>query len=276
MWPIIHRELCAAMRDPAVRAIRMWVPVAGAAITALFLLVAMADRVTAGRMLLWMLTWGVMAMGLAQGGRLAMSAFAEDREQGTLGLLFLCGLKAHEVFVARVAGQAIVFCQVLLSVAPLLVVPVFLGGVSSDALLGIWSLLPSFLLLVMSIAVFAGLVCREPGEANILCLLLLIGSLGLGPGMHMLRQILVGDGRFAGLAWLGPFKGLTSLPREDWNLPWEELWISVGSTLAMVVLFLVCALWRVGRIWKQEIFNGGADSWGNLGRRQAQPTTLVP
>ena len=68
MWPIIHRELWVAMRDPAVRALRLWVPVIGAGITALFLLVAMADPEMGGRGLHRILVWVLVAMGIVQGG----------------------------------------------------------------------------------------------------------------------------------------------------------------------------------------------------------------
>jgi ABC-type transport system involved in cytochrome c biogenesis permease component len=277
MWPIIHRELWVAMRDPAVRAMRLWVPVVGAAITALFLLVALADPEMGGQRLHGILVWALVAMGVVQGGRLATTAFAEDREQGTLPLLFLCGLKAHEVFAARVTGHAVVFYQALLSVAPFLVVPVFLGGVSADALAATWLVLPALLLLSMAIAVFAGLACREPSESTLLWWLLLLGSLGAGPGVYLVRDFLVGDGGFAGLAWLGPLKGMLALSARGSTFPWIGVGFSVGSTLVAALVFLAAAMWRLRRLWRLQMFSEVVQVPGRPGRgsRVSRPNMLA-
>src|SRR5215472_6711939 len=69
---------------------------------------------------------------------LTADCISVERREGTLGLLFLTGLKGSDVVVAKSIAQALRAITIWLAVVPVLALPFLLGGVSwSETLLSV-------------------------------------------------------------------------------------------------------------------------------------------
>lgn len=181
LLPIIERELRVALRKKRPRRRRL--QVAGVAVsgTLLFLsLAAFAGFRQAGPYLhrLLCLAAGYLVL---QTPRLTAGIFADERREQTLGLLFLSGLGAAEVFASKLMSAALVAFGDLLTLFPMLALPFLLGGVSSQQFLATVCALPSFLLFVLAVCLLASVLTRDDGTAVILTFVLLFVLCGVDP-----------------------------------------------------------------------------------------------
>src|SRR6267142_4649774 len=106
--PIIERELRMALRKQQPVRRRLRVAAAGAGGTLLFFLLAeLAGKRSASRDLHQLLCLAGFYIVL-RAPHLAAGAFSQERREQTLGLLFLSGLSATDVFVSKVFSAAAV------------------------------------------------------------------------------------------------------------------------------------------------------------------------
>src|SRR5258706_6222509 len=126
--PLIERELRVALRKqrPA-RARLKYGALAVFASMALLLEAAMQGTHSAGRDLEQVLClFGLVFVVRAP--RLVAGVLAEERRNETLGLLFLSGLSAGEVFAGKFLSSALVAFTNLLAIFPMLALPFLIGG----------------------------------------------------------------------------------------------------------------------------------------------------
>jgi hypothetical protein len=114
--PIIERELRVALRKQQPVRTRLKVAALSAGGAALFLLFA---ALTGGQGIGRFLDEALCAVGLSfvlQAPHLVAGSLAEERRNQTLGLLFLSGLGAGEVFASKFLSAALIaFTNLLLS-----------------------------------------------------------------------------------------------------------------------------------------------------------------
>src|SRR5436190_23429036 len=102
MWPLIERELRIALRQNAPKH-RWHVAILAAAICVLSLGSAMNSR-KGGQQMFGLLLWFAVYQAVVPVLRSATDCFSQERRSGTLGLLFLAGLKPIEIFVSKLSG----------------------------------------------------------------------------------------------------------------------------------------------------------------------------
>ncbi len=130
MWSIIQREL----REQSRQAASYWLRLLGAVVLlALFWLVWRSDiarSIPNGRgyfvglnRLLFFTIWLV-------GPVLTADCLSREKREGTLGLLFLTPLRAIDVVLGKSFVNALRAFSVLLATAPVLVIPVLMGGLN--------------------------------------------------------------------------------------------------------------------------------------------------
>ena len=232
--------------------------------TLLFLLLATnggAGARLAGRTLhqLLCLVAGYLVL---QTPRLTAGVFAEERRQQTLGLLFLSGLGATEVFASKLFSAALVAFGDLLALFPMLAVPFLIGGVSFELFLATICALPNILLFVLAVCLLASVLTRDDGTAVILTTVLLVVLCGAGP-LFYLAQSQFSPGATPSSAWLllspayGPFLVWRGLGATQVSAFWRN-W---GMTLAWSGLCLGMAAATLKSLWREREDEFGAVGW---------------
>jgi ABC-type transport system involved in multi-copper enzyme maturation permease subunit len=138
------------------------------------------------------------------------SAFADERERGTLDLLLLQGPGPARIVLAKVLA-ALIFSLMLLAVGAPFFAPAWsFGGVQSDQVIALVTILCTTTLFFCAVGVFFGSLLRGSLQAALFAQavahFLLFGTLGL----ELAVVILGGSDIFKPLLWLNPFLALLS------------------------------------------------------------------
>jgi ABC-type transport system involved in multi-copper enzyme maturation permease subunit len=138
------------------------------------------------------------------------SAFAGERERGTLDLLLLQGPGPARIVLGKVLA-ALVFSLLLLAVGVPFFAPAWsFGGVQPDQVIALITILCTATLFFCALGVFFGAVLKGALQAALFAqgaaLFVVFGTLGL----HLAFVILGGNDVFRPLLWLNPFLALLS------------------------------------------------------------------
>lgn len=195
---------------------------------------------------------------------IAASAFAGERERGTLDLLLLQGPGAGRIVLGKVLA-ALIFSLLLLLVGVPFFAPAWsFGGVQPDQIIAMLTVLCTVTLLFCAVGVFFGSVIRGTLQAALLAqgvsLFLVFGTLGV----HLALASLSGNEMLRPLLWLNPllallsgggavtdavtrsapamYRAVLSLPVQSWApgllLP---AWVIGSLTWTLLALILVLA-----------------------------------
>jgi hypothetical protein len=276
--PIIERELRVALRkrNPVRSRVRM---AAGCASITLLLLffAAMAGSRTAGHTLHNMLCLVGLYVVL-QAPLLTASMFAEERRNQTLGLLFLSGLGAVEVFLSKLISAAAIAFTGLLAIFPMLALPFLTGGVSFDLFLATVFGLPTLLIFALALSLLASVISEDDGTALIVAVVLGVLVCGTTPLLYA-AQSHFSAAAASSLWWLrlspayGPYLVWKGFPGGTAG----EFWQNLGVTLIWSGVLLSAAAIALRRLWREcwEMRQSGRwrERWqrklhGTAGRRR--------
>ena len=285
LLPIIERELRVALRKKRPMRRRLQVAALAVGGTLLFLVLsAVAGQRGAGHTLhqLLCLVAGYLVLRTPQ---LTAGIFAEERREQTLGLLFLSGLGATEVFASKLLSAALVAFGDLLALFPMLAVPFLIGGVSFEQFLATVCAFPNLLLFVLAVCLLASVLTRDDGTAVILTGVLLFLLCGVGPLIYLAQSQFSPAAKMSS-AWLlvSPAYGPYLAWRGFGLTPASEFWNNLGVTLAWSGLCLSAAAVTLKSLWREREQESGAIGWrarwqrwlhGNAhGRRRLATTWL--
>jgi len=140
----------------------------------------------------------------------AASAFANERQRGTLDLLLLQGPGPVRIVLGKVLA-ALIFSLLLLAVGAPFFAPAWsFGGVQPDQVIALITILCTATLFFCSLGVFFGALLPGSLQAALfaqgVALFMLFGTLGL----ELAVLVLAGNDLFKPLLWLNPFLGLLS------------------------------------------------------------------
>jgi ABC-type transport system involved in multi-copper enzyme maturation permease subunit len=140
----------------------------------------------------------------------AASAFADERERGTLDLLLLQGPGPARIVLGKVLA-ALMFSLLLLTIGVPFFAPAWsFGGVQADQVIALITILCTATLFFCALGVYFGAVLKGALQASLFAqgtaLFLVFGTLGL----HLAFAILGGTDTFRPLLWLNPFLALLS------------------------------------------------------------------
>lgn len=127
MREVLARELRANARRPRT----YWTRVA-VALAALAYVFSVSSTIEngGGRDLFFRVITIATALCVVEGARRATGAIADEKQEGTFGLLLLTKLSGREIIFGKFASLLFQSLQLLLVVAPIFAIPVLLGGVS--------------------------------------------------------------------------------------------------------------------------------------------------
>src|ERR1700694_4909509 len=138
------------------------------------------------------------------------SAFASERERGTLDLLLLQGPGPARIVLGKCLA-ALIFSLLLLAVGVPFFAPAWsFGGVQGDQVIALVTILCTATLFFSALGVFFGAILRGSLQASLfaqaISLFLVFGTLGL----HLAFVIIGGNDSFRPLLWLHPLLALLS------------------------------------------------------------------
>jgi ABC-type transport system involved in cytochrome c biogenesis permease component len=130
--PILEREMRVAARLPRTWWRRVWV-MGLALVVFTFVLMEMGRWATASRLGASIFS-GLGGLGmvyaLLAGPLATVDCLSRERREGTLGLLFLTPLRSRDVVMGKVAAASLDLVLGLAAAAPVVMLPVLMGGVS--------------------------------------------------------------------------------------------------------------------------------------------------
>jgi ABC-type transport system involved in cytochrome c biogenesis permease component len=192
---------------------------------------------------------GILALaGCVFGGfLLTADSIAEERREGTLGLLFLTDLKCFEVVLGKLVAAWVQGIFSLVAAIPILALPLLMGGVTGAefARFILVSILTLFWSLTIGLVVSA--FAQDARHAMALSFLLVVILAGVCPALWWAQKLTWNNPALDFLLWPSPWFALTksfgnffsvrSGPADFWHAT-----ITVGSTafvcLASAVLIL--------------------------------------
>ena len=166
--PVIGRELSRELRRPGLYAERFFVAGAGSVLGMLSVITGDPEFhqilfVAAGAFAAWKTL------------SLTMSAFAEERRNETLELLFLAGLSAWEVFLMKLIGGMARVAMHLIGILPFQAFPFLAGGLSAELFFSTIAALVLCVFFVFAAGALGSALCREDEHALAVALLLIVG-----------------------------------------------------------------------------------------------------
>jgi hypothetical protein len=259
--PIIEREFRVARRKKFALQTRWWTAFAAAIVTLLLLLLTRDSR-TAGKKVFDFLLFLGGYLAIIQTPRIAADLFSAERRNNTLGLLFLTGMTAFELFLSKLFSGALIAFNSLLAIFPFLSVPFLLGGVSFSQFLGAISFLPNLLLFTLSLSLLASVLCKD--ESTALLLVALGGvaiCLGL-PAVYYAGKVFTGTPGIPA-AWLilSPAYGPYMVTRAFLVGSMAEFWLNSLITFGLSVAALATAAWTLARSWRDKPESFARATW---------------
>ena len=272
--PLIERELRVALRKQRPARARLKVAALAAAGSVFFLLLgAHVDSVSMGRTLEQLLCIVGLHFVL-RAPLLTAGVLAEERRNQTLGLLFLSGLGAGEVFASKFLSSALIAFTNLLAIFPMLALPFLIGGVSFDLFLAILCSLPTLMLFVLAISLLASVLTKEDGAAVVLASVLGALLCVLPPAVY-LAQTQFSSGPGLSLWWLrvspayGPYLVWSGFGSGFGAGQQAEFWRNLALTSSWAALALGAAAFALTRIWREREAEGQATGWRERWRELA-------
>ena len=264
--PIIERELRVALRKRRPAASRLKVAAAAAGGSMLFLLLGtLTGSSSQSRQLDEMLCVAGLYFVLRAPG-LTAGVLAEERRNQTLGLLFLSGLGAGEVFASKFLSAALIAFTELLALFPMLALPFLIGGVSFEVFLASICSLPALMLFALAVSLLGSVLTRDDGTAVALAAAACGALCVVTPAIY-LAQTLLAPGSAPSLWWL------RLSPAYGPQLVWRgfrsgfaagaggEFWLNLGVTVAWSALCLGAAATALKLLWRDQEEKRGSAGW---------------
>ncbi len=186
-------------------------------------------------------------IALLTGAFLTSDCLSEEKRDGTMGLLFLSGLKARDIVFGKFFGAALEAIYVLLALLPVTALGMFLGGVG---LAEFWRMALAlvntiFFSLAVGLCVSAFFRNYSNALAGTLGVLLALGV--MLPGCSWLSMRSGNASIWSALAWYSPF--LPFQCARDFSFNSAEFWFSLVASNAVGWLALALASAALRRSW---------------------------
>lgn len=252
-WPLLERELRAALRKPQLQQTRTWGTLICAGVAILFLLIGGASgAIDWGRNFNQLLFWGGLII-IMQVPTYTVGIFAEERRNQTLGLLFLCGISPVELFLGKTLGSALVSFSRLLIVYPFLAFAFIGGGLSLEVFVATIISLPVLLLFVFAVCVLASVLCQEESTAMFVAVLLGALFCVTTPLVHSLATLGANqNSSTAALLVLSPARPTFLAAKNLIGGTMGEFFTAIALSVIWSVLLLFIAGFVLSRVWQDK------------------------
>ena len=256
-FPIVGRELLVASRRRETQLIRFVTALTAIVVLAWMFIVMRMDNAPPHQFS--QIIFGVIA-GFAfffcnlAGVRLTADTLSEEKRNGTLGLLFLTNLRGLDVVLGKMSANSLQAVFGLMAVAPVMTVPLLMGGVDPAEVGRMVGVL--FAALLMSLSV--GLACSAHfkssktaiGTTFLVILILNFGIPVISIVLDEYNYINNSESEFLACFSTGAMFPLAFSGSFSGNAPF--FYQSLGMALGVGVVSLGFAVWRTPRSWQDR------------------------
>lgn len=242
--PLVYRELRSAMRRPNSHRIRVAAGAIGMGVSCWALMTSrnLGSGGSLGLVLLQIIASVALVCALLAGAILTPDCLSQEKREGTLMLLWVTGLRPHEVVFGKLAAKLVIPFYTLLGLFPGFAICFVVGGVTGGECWRLLFVSLTTLFWSLSLGVLTSSLCREQRVAyGVALLLIFFGAMGaplwqfLFPGSNH-PSVLVHLGFLAsptGAFWLAFDRHYASAPGEFWSslvmtnlVAWTSLWFA--------------------------------------------------
>jgi hypothetical protein len=260
--PVLHRELLVRARRGSTNWIRLGITsFAFVLVCTLYLFSSLVGFAQTGRYVFQPLFYLLLVYALFEGTRAVATSIPDERNDGTLGFLFLTELSGWDVLTGKLAGGAITAFYGVMAVTPVFALPALMGGVTGGEVLRALVVLVTGLVLALACGALAAAWCRTALTALMTALGLVITFVTL-PALAsaLLPLAFPATGDLAWTGWLSPFvsAGMTTdlvFSRDPFSFWWSLLaqWLAAGA-------LMILASVRLNRNWRDGAVLASASS----------------
>ena len=204
-----------------------------------------------GEKLFFVLSWLAFIYACVVGVTVTADCVNEERNSGTLGLLFLTNLPGIAISLGKLTGQGLLALYALVSIVPVMALPLLLGGADPESLARTALVLLVTLILSLIIGMFASTLCRKTWVAAALALsIVALFVIGIPLAIFLLRL----NHQPALCPWLElltPSYSLRMAGPSAAMLPSNRLWPALGVQLLLALSFFGWVTFRLPRVWKE-------------------------
>ncbi len=272
LLPVVGRELRVASRKPGTYWLRFFAALAGILIF-LFTLIGESHSPPASiAREMFDITSGVTFFACLFAGAFQTSdCLSSEKREGTLGLLFLTDLKGYDVVLGKLVSNSIPSQYGLLSILPVLALPLLMGGVSNGEFWRMVLVLLVTLFFSLSVGMIVSAISRETRQAMMLTIGIIIFLTAILPAIRAsLRLSWPGANlELTPFLWLsaGYAFGRTADSYYYYRGGSGEFW---GSIITLAILAFGCLLLAVfilPRAWQEKAQAGSGDRRVGIWRR---------
>ena len=236
----------------------------------------------AGKVLFNVYTDYAFGLCLLAGVLLTADALAEEKRDGTLGLLFLTDLRGYDVVIGKLAACSLTALYCLLALLPMTVLPMLAGGVTASDVWRMAIALLNALFFSLAVGLFISACGRDSQRAlgNALGLVLLLAA--ALPALASLGTAIPLAPVWQKLAWVSPFSAFNAAVDVSTTEQAQGYWHALGACHLLAWSFLALASVVLPRCWQQRFSTGGRRGFwlgrgrGSAARRQRLRAKLLP
>jgi ABC-2 family transporter protein len=266
--PIVNRELRVASRRRGTYWSRLLTALAGIIGGSIVYLLNFDNAPhEISTILFIVLAAGAFIYCLFVGVRSTADCLSEEKREGTLGLLFLTDLKGYDVVGGKLVATSLNAFYGLLSILPILAIPLLMGGVTNGEFWRTALVLVNTFIFSLATGMLMSSLSQSPRAAMGLTLLfLLVVSLGL-----FFAQLIpfVNESKRL-LHWVylfNPGYSGTLVPDMVFKTKADDFWLSAGIIQGAAWVFLALASFVVPRSWQDRPVGNARGGWRNRWHR---------
>jgi len=242
MLSILHREMRVASRERWTFRARLLTNVIAFVLCAPLIVFGSPGGMS-GASIFRKLTVAAFVFCLIQGVRQASSSIADEKRDGTLGLLFLTDLSPFDIILGKMSSIVVPMVQPLLAFVPFLAISILLGGVTFGELMRVSLVFAAVILFSVAIGLFVSSASRRAegtGNATLVFVVMLVAIpaiLGRGP-IWMIRLIT-------------PWTAFSRVPDGAFHGHQSEYWWPLLATFVVGLIALLAAAFFLPRRWER-------------------------
>lgn len=255
---VAERELRTAARKPGSYRMRVLTSALALFLAAfsLWFVTLLGSRPMPGSDLFSLLSWAALACACLAGPALTADSINEERNQGTLGLLFLTNLPTESIIAGKLAGHGLLAFYAILAIVPVMALPVLLGGADAPSLAKTALVLINTLSFSLIVGLLASTLWRTVWKAAAAALVIL-GLFVIGIPMASAGLRLAGRPEWAVvLELLSPSYTLQMADSFAAMWPGNQFWPALGAQALLSLLVLGLVRFVLPRAWRESSGSG--------------------
>ncbi len=260
--PIVNRELRVASRRRGTywsRCLTAGLGIIGGSIVYLLNFDGAPHEIS--EILFYVLAIGAFIYCLFVGVRSTADCLSEEKREGTLGLLFLTDLKGYDVVGGKLVATSLNAFYGLLSILPVLAIPLLMGGVTNGEFWRMALVLVNTFFFSLATGMLMSAFSQSPRAAMAATLVFLL-AVSLGLFLAQLIPYVNESKRLLHWSYLfNPgFSGIL-VPDMIFKTKSQDFWWSAGIIQCAAWLFLALASFVVPRSWQDRPVGTARGGW---------------